>query len=589
MKQWILLGCKGNFAEEAKELNIDPVCVRIMGNRGMTTLKEMKEFLETDISKCSSYDGLPDIDKAVKTIKDAKEKGLKCRVIGDYDADGVCSAAILVKGLSLFGLQTDYSIPNRLLDGYGLNINLVDKAYEDKIGIIVTCDNGISAREAIDYASGLGIKTVVTDHHTVTLSELPTKADAMVNPKLDDSTYPFSDICGAMVAYKLLNALFGDMKAFENVKEELLELSAIATVTDVMPLKNENRDAVKWILERLKNPKNMGLSKLVEGCNINQKQGRCSSSDIGFQIGPCINATGRIDVADRAVNLFVSDDEKECGNIVGELIKLNAERKELTVECVGQAAHILDKQVSDNVYPEACVVLYLPECHASICGLVAGRIRERYYRPTFVFTDSKDGLTGSGRSIDEFDMIKAVQECSDLLTKFGGHKMACGLSIPKENLDAFRKKINAISGLDVQNLFEKVRIDANMPFGYVTPKVIEDISKLEPFGTGNPTPVFALKNLRILNGRKFGEGRNHLLLNVSDNSGLTRTLKLWREADAFDEFLIQNTSKDVTENFYSSEGIGDLNLRITVSYFPSINEFNNRIGIDFKMTDYKMS
>lgn len=588
MKEWILVRNGAPYVELAEKLNIDPVAVRIMVNRGLTDYEEMKEFLECDISKCFNYKGLPNLDKAIRTVKEAKENDLKCRIVGDYDADGVCSTTILYKALTLYGLDCDFVIPNRLLDGYGINESIVEKAIEDKVGIIVTCDNGISARSAIDYACDNGIKVVVTDHHTVTESEVPTKTDALVNPKMSINEYPFADICGAFVAFKVMRALFDDAAvSFESIKYELLELAAIATVTDVMPLVGENRNIVKWVLPRLKDPINKGLKKIVEKAELLDKKSAYTATDIGFRIGPCINAAGRIDVADNCVRLFLSDSETEREKIGTYLNELNTERKELTEKCVNIGIETVKSDYLDSL-PDI-LVLYLKDCHVAIAGLVAGKIREKFYRPTIVLTDSNDGLTGSGRSIDEYNIIENVQKCADILTKFGGHKAACGLSMPKENLEELRKRLNDLSELTEKDLTEKIRIDADMPFGYVSEKVVNDIAKLEPFGVGNVTPVFAQKDLLLLSAKRVGGDKSHVFIDVKDSGNNIRTLKLWRKADEFDEFLRKDYSDEFVTALYNGDSrkILEANVMLTVTYNPGVNEFRNTTSIDFTMKEYK--
>lgn len=587
MKKWILTGNTADYEGFAKELNIDKVAVKCMMNRGIDSIDKMKEFLSVDISGSFDYRGLPEIDKAVGCIKEAKENELKCRVIGDYDADGVCSTTILAKGLRLYGLCTDYAIPNRLTDGYGINDSIVTKAFEDGIGIIVTCDNGISAKEAIDKAKEYGIKVVVTDHHSVTDEVYPDSADACVNPRMKDNKYAFPDICGAQVAFKLLCALFENDVRFESVKYELLEFAAIATVTDVMPLLGENRSLVKWVLTRLKSPSNEGLAMLSKETNVSSKESNITCSDIGFQIGPCINATGRIDVADRAVDLFLCNDEKKIEEITKELISLNEERKELTEKCTRLGDEYIEKMISEEGGLENIIVLYLPECHVSICGLVAGRIKEKYYRPTLVFTDSELGVTGSGRSIDEYDIIEGVRKCSDILIKFGGHKAACGASLLKDNLSELRRRLNEEAIFSEDDLIQKLRIDADMPFGYVNEKVVDDLTKLEPFGTGNPAPVFALRNLRILSARKIGEDKNHLFINIIDSSNEMRTLKLWRRADEFDEAVRESFGEDALLSLYDRNVRNDCEMKMTVSYYPGINVFKGFRNVEFTVKDFK--
>ncbi len=586
MKNWILVRKSADYEYLSKELNIDPVAVRIMVNRGITELEDMKRFLDTDISDCFSYEGLPNIKEAVLKIKEAADKKLKCRIVGDYDADGVCSVTILYKGLSLYGLDCDFVIPNRLLDGYGINENIVRKAKDDGIGFIITCDNGISARDAIDLADELGIVTVVTDHHTITESEVPTKVKELVNPKMSINEYPFSDICGAQVALKVLSALFKERHEFDNIKYELLEFAAIACVTDVMPLCGENRNLVKWVLKRLNNAANPGLNKLCEKCEIANKSYAINVSDIGFRIGPCINAAGRIEVADDCVKLFLSEsDEERCG-LCDKLISQNNERKDLTEKCVREGIDHIEKNYPDGKLPDV-LVLYLPNCHVAICGLVAGRIREKYYHPTLVFTDSNSEVTGSGRSIEEYNMIENIQKCSDLMSKFGGHKAACGLSLKKDNLKELSDRLNAMSELTEDDLTEKLYIDADMPFGYVSFRVIEDLEKLEPFGVKNQTPVFAVKNLLLVKAKRVGE--NHLFLSVKDAGGRIRDLKLWRRADEFEEFISERLGTDSNRILYDESLLTSKNILLTVSYYPSVNTFRNNTSIDFTVRDFKFS
>ena len=587
MKNWILLRKSADYAGLSKELNIDPVAVRIMVNRGLTDLEDMKKFLSSDISESFSYKGLPNIEKAVEKIKEAKEKNLKTLIVGDYDADGVCASVILMKGLKLFGLDCDYVIPNRVSDGYGINENIVKKAHSEGVGFIITCDNGISAKDSIDLAVSLGIEVVVTDHHTVTESEVPTKTDIIVNPKLSINEYPFPDICGAQVAFKVLSALFDTDTKFDTIKEELLEFAAIACVTDVMPLTDENRNLVKWVLIRLKNAANPGLNKLVEKCELSGKD-RLVATDIGFRIGPCINASGRIEVADVSVNLFLSEDETKREELADKLLSLNAERKDLTEKCVNNGIEKIKEMYAEGGMPDV-IVLYLPECHVSICGLVAGRIRENYYHPAIVFTDSNDVLTGSGRSIDEYNMIEGIQKCADILDKFGGHKAACGLSLKKDKLPELIERLNRDSNLTKEDLTEKLYIDADMPFGYVTENLINDLFKLEPFGTKNPAPVFALKDLQLIKGRRIGE--NHIFLTVKDSKGNIKELKLWRKADEFEEFLLGEKGEGIIEKLYDYTGASLINENIflTVSYYPGINVYKDRRSIEFTIRDYKFS
>ncbi len=589
MKNWILRRNAADYAYLSEELNIDPVAVRIMINRGITDLESMREFLSDDISDCFNYKGLPNIQKGLDIIKEAKADNLKCRIVGDYDADGVTATTVLMKGLTLYGLDCDFVIPNRLIDGYGINTNIVDKAKKDKIGLIVTCDNGISAREAIDAAIDYGIKVVVTDHHTVTESETPTKAGALINPKMHVNDYPFPDICGAFVAFKFLEALFEGDSSFSKIKDELLEFVAIASITDVMPLIDENRKLVKWGLKRLKNAKNLGLKRLVYKCGVAQKEFDVTSFDIGFRIGPCINAAGRIDIAETCVKLFLTDSENVADGICDKLVALNDERKALTEKNVEDGIFKVISKYTEATLPNV-IVLYLEDCHVAICGLVAGRIRERFYRPAIVFGNSNGMLTGSGRSIDEFNIIEGVQKCADLCEKFGGHKAACGLTIKEENLLEFTKRINELSNLKKEDLIEKLYIDADMPFGYVSFDLMKDLEKLEPFGCANASPVFARKDLQLISAKKVGADGTHLFISVRDEKNQVRSLKLWKRAAEFEEFLNENFGYDTSELLYeSSSKLLDKNIRLTVSYYPTVNNYKNNTSIDFVIKDYKLT
>lgn len=587
MKKWILTANTADYGFYAEKLNIDRVAVKCMMNRNIDTVEKMTEFLSGNIDSSFSYEGLPEIERAVEIIKDAAEKKLKCRVIGDYDADGVCSTTVLVKGLRLFGLDTDYSIPNRITDGYGINESIVKLAYDEGVRLIVTCDNGISAKNAIKFAKDLEMKVVVTDHHTVNPEAFPDSADAVVNPRMSENKYGFSDICGTQVAYKLLCALYKDDTSFEQIRYELLEFAAIASVTDVMPMIKENRSLVKWALNRLTHPVNKGLYEIVKQTNVSEKES-ATYYDIGFQIGPCINATGRIDVADRAVELFLCEDEKTIHDITENLLMINEERKSLTDIYVKKGEDCIDKMIAENTLTDKIIVLYLPDCHVSLCGLVAGRIREKYYRPTLVFANSEAGLTGSGRSTEEYDIIDGISKCSDILIKFGGHKAACGASLQKENLDELRRRLNADAGLSDDDMIQKIRIDADMPFGYVTEKVINDLSLLEPFGTGNLTPVFAVRNLKTVSARRFGELRNHLILQVKDDSGEIRRLKYWKKADDFDSEFEKSFGKDELDKLYDGFVPSGEEKTITVSYYPGINVYKGNKNIEFIMKDYRL-
>ena len=600
MKQWILLRRSADYKTISETLGVDPVVVRIMVNRGFDTLEKMRDYLADGIEDSFSYEGLPDLDKAIDTITFAKENNLKCRIVGDYDADGVCSTAILLKGLKRFGLDCDYKIPNRITDGYGINESIVDKAIEDGIGIIVTCDNGISARTAIDKAEENNILVVVTDHHTITESEVPTKAHALVNPKRDVNKYPFPDICGAQVSFKFLCALY-DAKATgeKSIKDtstdellngfwgELLELASIATVTDVMPLIGENRRLVKWIIKRLASVHNKGLNKICKSMGISEKGDNISAADISFGIGPCINAAGRIDVADYALSLLISEDDKELGHICDKLIEFNTERKGLTDKAINDAVSVVEEKYADSKIPDILLV-NLPECHVSICGLVASKVRDRFYRPTFIFTTVNDGmLTGSGRSTDEYNMIEGIQKCADLLEKFGGHSAACGLSLKEDNLDALSDRLNEESNLTEDELIEKLKIDADMPLSYVRVETIKDIKKCEPFGKSNNKPVFAVKDMLLVRADRKGDTLSHVFLSVKDTKGYIYTIKYWGGTEVLTN-LINEKYAYTPDDIYDKD-IMNLDIRLGISYYPEINTFRNNERVEYRALDIKLS
>lgn len=588
MKQWILLRRSADYKTLSEKLKVDPVVVRIMVNRGFDTLEKMEDYLSEGIEESFSYKGLPDLDKAIDTLKYAREHHLKTRIVGDYDADGVCSTAILLKGLTRYGLECDYKIPNRITDGYGINESIVDKAIEDKVGLIVTCDNGISARAAIDKAEDNNILAVVTDHHTVTESEVPRKAHALVNPKRDVNAYPFPEICGAQVAYKFLCALFdADGMELGEISNELLELAAIASVTDVMPLVGENRRLVKWIIKRLVNPENKGLNRLCKSLGISDNKDAISASDISFGIGPCINAAGRIDVADYALSLFCMSDEEELGRICDKLLEFNTERKGLTEKAINDAISLVEERYRKTDIPDI-LLINLPDCHVSICGLVASKVREKYYRPAFIFTSVTEGfLTGSGRSTDEYNMIEGIQKCADLLEKFGGHSAACGLTVKEENFASLSERLNNESSLTEDDLTEKLRIDADMPLSYVRTDTVKDIKKCEPFGKGNAKPVFAVKDMLLVRADRKGEMKSHVFLSVRDSRGYIYTVKYWSGTDILMGLI--NERYDYTPDDIFDKDICSLDIRLGISYYPEINNYRNNERVEYRALDIKLS
>ena len=568
MAKWMLSAKKADFDEIGKKFHIDPVIARIIRNRDVVGEKEIHAFLNGDISMMHSPYLLKDMEKAAEKILEAIADKKKIRVIGDYDVDGICSGYILKKGLSILNADVDVRIPHRIKDGYGLNESMIEEAKTDGIQVIVTCDNGIAAKEAISYANSLSITVVVTDHHEVPFVtdeagnkqyQLP-PAYAIVNPKQEDCQYPFSGICGAMVAYKLMQVLFE--KKGESVPDDFLEMAAFATICDVMELKDENRIAVKYGLLSMKKTKNIGLRALLEVSEI--KPESLSPYHIGYVCGPCFNATGRLDIADRAVELLSARVFGDAVLIARELKELNEQRKDMTLQGVKQAEEYITKHQIEN---DDVLVIYLPDCHESIAGIIAGRIKELYYKPTIVLTDGEEDVKGSGRSIEAYNMYENLSACKEYFIKFGGHKMAAGLSLKKENIEPLREKLNAESLLTKEDFEEKIVIDVPMPISYVTEKLIEQLEILEPFGVGNSKPVFAQKGITVLSEKRFGKELNVGKYRISDGV-CEREMVYFGDLDAFCEFYKKHQ-------------------KISIVYYPTINEFRNEKKIQIVLNAYK--
>ena len=580
-----------------QKFSLDPVVIMVLANRGYDTEEKIEKFLNSDLADCDSSAGLPDLEKAVKALKRFREEKKKVRIIGDYDIDGVCSTAILLKAFRRYGIDADYVIPHRVLDGYGLNTGLIEKAHEDGVECIVTCDNGISAYEAVELANSLGMEVVVTDHHEVP-EQIP-NALAVVDPKREENTYPFREICGAYVAYKVVaKLLWGTGADFENhgdfgaetefvvpdsdliFKRELMILAGFATVGDVMPLTGENRILVKYCLDHLQDGINPGLEALIEVNDL--KERKLSAFSIGFILGPCINATGRLDSAANALNLLMCDEFEQARKLAEILKKMNEERKVITQQGQEMAIEKIKKENSGD----SVLVVYLPGVHESIAGIIAGRVRETFEKPSIVLTDAEEEgmLKGSGRSIDAYDMFAKLSECRDLFAKFGGHPMAAGVSLKKENLEPLREFLNSHCGLKEEDLVSTLRIDADMPFSYVTEKVIEDLGILEPYGNLNEKPVFARKDVIFTGGKIVGKNKDVAIFNVQEPSGGNRTfrLKLFRHLPEFHAYLDEKYGKGTSESLYRGGGV-----HLKVAYYPDLNEFRGERSVEFVMTDYQ--
>ena len=522
------------------------------------------------------YDGLlmKDMDRAVDILKEKIEEGKKIRVIGDYDIDGVNATYILQQGLAGLGADVDTDIPDRIKDGYGLNQMLIDRALEDDVDTIITCDNGIAAMNEIAYGKENGMTIVVTDHHEVPYLEengekkyLLPPADAVVDPHRADCEYPFKGLCGAAVAYKLVEVLYRvsgkSEQEVEHLQERLMENVAIATIGDVMDLVGENRVFVKKGLELLKTTKNEGLHALMQCTGVDTAN--LNTYHIGFVIGPCINAGGRLDTAKRALELLNASNRREAVTLAADLKELNDSRKEMTEEGVEEAVRQIE---SSSWKDDQVLVVYLPECHESIAGIIAGRIKERYYRPTFVLTKGETGVKGSGRSIEAYDMFAEMSRCRELFTKFGGHKLAAGLSLEEEKVEVFRKRINELADLTEEDLQMKVSIDMRLPFPYINEELIHELKILEPFGKGNGKPLFAESKLRVIQPRIFGKNRNVLKCRLEDQQGNQMEAVYFGEVE---DCLRQMEKKQI----------------MSFTYYPSINEYMGRRTIQLTIVNYQ--
>ncbi|MFQ9786578.1 MAG: single-stranded-DNA-specific exonuclease RecJ [Mediterraneibacter faecis] len=574
MEKWFVAMKKADFNGIAEKYQISPIIARLMRNRDVIGDEAIDFYLNGTVEDL--YDGLlmKDMDRAVDILKEKIEEGKKIRVIGDYDIDGVNATYILQQGLAGLGADVDTDIPDRIKDGYGLNQMLIDRALEDDVDTIITCDNGIAAMSEIAYGKENGMTIVVTDHHEVPYLEengekkhLLPPADAVVDPHRADCEYPFKGLCGAAVAYKLVEVLYRvsgkSEQEVEHLQESLMENVAIATIGDVMDLVGENRVFVKKGLELLKTTKNEGLHALMQCTGVDTAN--LNTYHIGFVIGPCINAGGRLDTAKRALELLNASNRREAVTLAADLKELNDSRKEMTEAGVEEAVRQIE---SSSWKDDQVLVVYLPECHESIAGIIAGRIKERYYRPTFVLTKGETGVKGSGRSIEAYDMFAEMSRCRELFTKFGGHKLAAGLSLEEEKVEVFRKRINELADLTEEDLQMKVSIDMRLPFPYINEELIHELKILEPFGKGNGKPLFAESKLRVIRPRIFGKNRNVLKCRLEDQQGNQMEAVYFGEVE---DCLRQMEKKQI----------------MSFTYYPSINEYMGRRTIQLTIVNYQ--
>lgn len=586
MKNWVLLRKGGNFTELGRRFGIHPRTAALIRNRDIIGEDAMNRYLNGTIADL--YDGMlmKDMDKAIEILKEKISEGQKIRIIGDYDIDGVNATYILLEGLEGLGADVDSDIPDRIRDGYGLNKDLIDRALDDNVDTIVTCDNGIAAKEEIAYGKSMGMTIIVTDHHEVPFEEtdegrkyLLPHADAVVDIKREDCTYPFKGLCGAAVAYKLIEALYNAMGRDPEDMDYLMENVAIATVGDVMDLTDENRIFVRQGLDMLRQTKNPGLSALLECTGVDRKH--LSSYHIGFVIGPCINAGGRLDTAKRALELLRAKTKKDADMLAGDLKALNDSRKTLTEEAVKDAVFQVE---TTELKKDKVLVIYLPDCHESLAGIVAGRIRERYYKPVFVLTKAEDGIKGSGRSIEAYHMYEELSKCKHLLKKFGGHKLAAGLSLQEENVIRLRKELNQNTSMTKEDMTEKILIDMQLPLEEVEESFIEELALLEPFGKGNGKPVFAERKLEFRKARILGKNKNVLKFDIYNARGTYVEGMLFGNPDDFFAVLSEKYGIHSRERLLNGCIPGML---MDITYYPGINEYMGRKTIQIIIKDFR--
>lgn len=564
---WMLQTKRADFTALAQRFSISPVTARIIRNRDVVGEEEIRRYLHGTIRDLYDPHLLQDMDKAVAILQKKIEAGSPIRIVGDYDIDGICSTYLLYRGLVRCGARVDYQIPERIRDGYGINESIIRQASADGIDTILTCDNGIAATEQIRLARELGMHVIVTDHHEVPVDpegrEVLPPADAIVNPKQSTCPYPFKGICGGVVAYKLVQVLYQSFGIPSGEWEDMLEFAAMATVGDVMQLKDENRILVKWGLKQLPRTRSLGLQKLVEACGLDIHG--VSAYHIGFVVGPCLNASGRLRTAQLALELLLTQDETKAQDMAAELKALNEERKDMTQEGVEEAL----RQVEEQYANDSVLVVFLPDCHESLAGIIAGRVREAWNKPTFILTRGEECAKGSGRSIEAYHMYQGLCGVQDLLLKFGGHPMAAGFSLEEKNIGEFRRRLNAQANLKPEDFIPRIWIDVAMPLEYISEKLVEELKILEPFGQGNEKPQFAQKNLHIRSARVLGRNRNAVKLSLVTEQGLSMDAMLFTEGDAFMEEMGDRRTMDVI-------------------YYPDINEYNGNRTLQIVVREYKL-
>lgn len=577
-EKWLLRNRKVDLKAMSEKYKISQLLCKLMVNRDIIDENIINSYINPVYKYLHSPKTMKDVIIAVDIIKRKIQENKKIRIIGDYDVDGIISVFILYTALKKCGANVDYEIPDRIKDGYGINENIVKVAYDEGVDTIITCDNGISAIDQIQYAKDLGLTVIVTDHHDVPFIEedgvrtfLSSQADAIINPKQIECEYKFKSICGAGVAFKLIEALYEEIGMDKEECYKLIEFVAIATVCDVVDLIDENRIFVKNGLEMLNNSKNIGINALKKACGLEDKE--ITAYHLGFVIGPCLNASGRLDSAKKGLELLLMEDDEEAKNLAQEIVDLNDARKNMTKEGVDRAINIID---STDINNDKILVVYIPDIHESLAGIVAGRVKEKYNKPTIILTKSEEGVKGSARSIEEYNMFEGLLACKELLDKFGGHPMAAGLSLQEDKVDELRKALNNKCELTDEDLTRKIMIDSSLPLEYLNLHLIEELNVLEPFGKGNSKPVFGVRDAKITKAILLGKDKNVLKLKLLTNNNITIDAMIFNDLENFESKIIEKYGNEELDNLYNKS---NNNIPMDFTFYPSINEWNGNKSI----------
>lgn len=577
-EKWLLRNRKVDLKAMSEKYKISQLLCKLMVNRDIIDENIINSYINPIYKYLHSPKTMKDVVFAVDIIKRKIQENKRIRIIGDYDVDGIISVFILYTALKKCGANVDYEIPDRIKDGYGINENIVKVAYDEGVDTIITCDNGISAIDQIQYAKDLGLTVIVTDHHDVPFIEedgvrtfLSSQADAIINPKQIECEYKFKSICGAGVAFKLIEALYEEIGMDKEECYKLIEFVAIATVCDVVDLIDENRIFVKNGLEMLNNSKNIGINALKKACGLEDKE--ITAYHLGFVIGPCLNASGRLDSAKKGLELLLMEDDEEAKNLAQEIVDLNDARKNMTKEGVDRAINIID---STDINNDKILVVYIPDIHESLAGIVAGRVKEKYNKPTIILTKSEEGVKGSARSIEEYNMFEGLLACKELLDKFGGHPMAAGLSLQEDKVDELRKALNNKCELTDEDLTRKIMIDSSLPLEYLNLHLIEELNVLEPFGKGNSKPVFGVRDAKITKAMLLGKDKNVLKLKLLTNNNITIDAMIFNDLENFESKIIEKYGNEELDNLYNKS---NNNIPMDFTFYPSINEWNGNKSI----------